>query len=60
MNTEVASPCIKVCVVDDRGICRGCLRTLEEIAAWSRLGDAERREVLVRIAARRTAVAPPP
>ncbi len=27
------------------GLCEGCLRTLEEIGAWSRLGDEAKREV---------------
>lgn len=38
----VLSPCIGVCEVDACGLCRGCHRTLAEIAAWSSLGDAER------------------
>ena len=32
-----ASPCINVCQMDPRtGLCRGCWRTLDEIAGWSR------------------------
>lgn len=27
------------------GFCEGCLRTLAEIAAWSRMDDAEKRRV---------------
>ena len=35
------SPCIDVCRMDARsGWCEGCLRTLDEIAAWSTLDDA--------------------
>jgi predicted Fe-S protein YdhL (DUF1289 family) len=31
----IASPCVGVCTVDRaRGICIGCLRTLQEIGAW--------------------------
>ncbi len=45
---EVESPCIKVCVVHPESrLCTGCLRTLDEIAAWSRMTNAERREVIV-------------
>lgn len=30
----VASPCISVCKMDDaRGLCLGCMRTIDEIAA---------------------------
>ncbi len=39
----VASPCINVCRMDGaRGLCIGCMRTLDEIAAWSALPDAAR------------------
>jgi predicted Fe-S protein YdhL (DUF1289 family) len=39
------------------GLCEGCLRTLDEIAAWGTLGEAGRRDILARVAARREAVA---
>jgi predicted Fe-S protein YdhL (DUF1289 family) len=35
------------------GLCVGCLRTIDEIAAWSVLDDGARRDVLAAIAARR-------
>ncbi|CAH0445772.1 hypothetical protein LMG10661_01944 [Ralstonia syzygii subsp. syzygii] len=39
----VASPCINVCKMDGtRGLCIGCMRSIDEIAAWSTLPDAER------------------
>jgi predicted Fe-S protein YdhL (DUF1289 family) len=44
--TAVPSPCVNVCRMDERtGWCEGCLRTLDEIAAWSALSDADKREV---------------
>ncbi|MCC6196310.1 MAG: DUF1289 domain-containing protein [Burkholderiales bacterium] len=50
----VPSPCISVCRVDEAtGLCEGCLRTLDEIAAWSVLDDRERRAVWDAIAMRR-------
>lgn len=50
----VASPCISVCRIDDAsGLCVGCLRTLDEIAAWSALGDDARRDVWRAIGRRR-------
>lgn len=52
----VPSPCISVCAIDEAtGLCTGCLRTLDEIAAWSVLDDDARRAVWVRIGVRRTA-----
>ncbi|CAJ0814209.1 MULTISPECIES: DUF1289 domain-containing protein [Ralstonia] len=39
----VTSPCISVCKMDDaRGLCLGCMRTIDEIAAWSTMSDAAR------------------
>ena len=43
---DVPSPCISICRMDvDSGFCQGCLRTIDEIAAWSRMGDADKRSV---------------
>jgi len=52
----VASPCISVCRIDSStGLCVGCLRTLDEIAAWGALDDDARRVVLQAITVRRAA-----
>jgi predicted Fe-S protein YdhL (DUF1289 family) len=60
----VPSPCIGVCVLDPQsGLCAGCARTLDEIARWPALGDAERRALLDALASRRGGAdraAPPP
>lgn len=51
---SVASPCINVCRMDERsGLCVGCRRTLDEIAAWSRADDAQKRAILAAVARRR-------
>jgi predicted Fe-S protein YdhL (DUF1289 family) len=42
----VPSPCICVCTMDPAtGLCSGCWRTLDEIAAWSTMDDARKRAV---------------
>lgn len=46
---EVASPCVSVCRMGADGLCEGCLRSIDEIAGWSRQDDAARREVWARI-----------
>ena len=52
--TAVPSPCMSICRMDmDTGFCEGCLRTLDEIAAWGSLDDAARRVVWNAIARRR-------
>ena len=41
-----ASPCINICRMHEAsGLCEGCLRTLDEIAAWSTLDDEAKRAV---------------
>jgi predicted Fe-S protein YdhL (DUF1289 family) len=43
---DVPSPCTSICRIDpESGFCEGCLRTIDEIAAWSRMGDADKRGV---------------
>jgi hypothetical protein len=37
------------------GWCRGCYRSLHEIAGWQEFSAAEKRAVLARLAARRAA-----
>ncbi|HET7672183.1 MAG TPA: DUF1289 domain-containing protein [Burkholderiales bacterium] len=49
------SPCIKVCQMDPRhGLCLGCGRTLDEIARWATMKDAEREAILLRLHERKT------
>jgi hypothetical protein len=49
----VASPCTLVCRIDPAGLCEGCLRTLDEIAAWPTLDDRGRLAIWRAIAQRR-------
>ncbi|MDN3517000.1 DUF1289 domain-containing protein [Aquisalimonas lutea] len=44
------SPCVGLCQMDgERRHCLGCGRTLDEIASWSRMSVAQKREVLQRL-----------
>jgi predicted Fe-S protein YdhL (DUF1289 family) len=57
---EVASPCIQVCQMDPgTGLCRGCLRSLQEIADWLEMTPQEKRATLDRIERRRSGRRPP-
>jgi hypothetical protein len=48
------SPCINLCKMDPTsGLCAGCFRSLDEIAAWSGLDDRRRKAILTAVAARR-------
>ncbi|WP_088282764.1 DUF1289 domain-containing protein [Ideonella sp. A 288] len=45
--TAVESPCVNRCRMDaGTGWCEGCLRTIDEIVAWGRLGDEGRRRII--------------
>lgn len=44
---EVESPCVNICVVHPEArICTGCLRSIEEIGAWSQMSAEARRQVM--------------
>lgn len=42
----VPSPCRGICQSDDRGYCRGCMRSRDERFNWMRFSDAQKRDVL--------------
>ena len=51
----VLSPCIGVCNLDAKGLCEGCHRTANEIAAWSTLSDAARLGLMLHVLPKREA-----
>ena len=48
-QAEVPSPCISVCRMSTSGatdgLCEGCFRTRDEIAAWSSASDGDKRRI---------------
>jgi uncharacterized protein len=50
---ELASPCISVCLLDDKDICLGCFRSAEEITDWFMASPEEKRAILERARDRR-------
>ncbi|MCB1334038.1 MAG: DUF1289 domain-containing protein [Roseivivax sp.] len=50
---EIESPCIKICVVHPEArLCTGCLRSIDEITAWSRLSPEARRSIMAELPSR--------
>ncbi|NKC14403.1 MAG: DUF1289 domain-containing protein [Gammaproteobacteria bacterium] len=46
-ESAVPSPCINVCTLHaGDGLCTGCCRHIDEIAAWGMMSDADKRAVL--------------
>ena len=57
---DVPSPCVSVCRMNaDRSFCEGCFRSIDEIRAWSRSDDAQKRTVWARLPERMDATTPP-
>jgi len=51
--SQAVSPCIGVCRIHPQtGLCEGCLRSREEIAAWPGLQDDQRRQLMLLLAQR--------
>ncbi len=54
----VETPCVKTCTLDARsGLCLGCGRTIDEIAQWTNLSEAERKRVMAELPQRLAATA---
>ncbi|MFZ4062475.1 MAG: DUF1289 domain-containing protein [Polynucleobacter sp.] len=52
--TTVPSPCINWCEMNpENGYCRGCFRTLSEIASWSEFSNTEKLNVCAQLEARK-------
>jgi len=42
----VPSPCIRKCGLDEREICRGCFRSIDEIIGWESMNSEQRQQTL--------------
>ncbi len=61
MNTHPPSPCNLVCTLDAAtGLCMGCYRNMDEIAAWPDFSAAQKMAVLEALASRRAFAAAGP
>lgn len=43
---DIPSPCRGICQADERGYCRGCLRSREERFGWMQMNDVQKKDVL--------------
>lgn len=55
LDYSVPSPCIAICEFNDQGLCKGCLRSGDEIRDWIIMSREQKLEVLDLIAERRLA-----
>lgn len=50
---EIASPCVKICVVHpETRLCTGCNRSIEEIANWSKMTPETRDQIMAELPSR--------
>lgn len=42
----IPNPCQSICEVNERGYCKGCLRSREERFNWMNMSDVQKRKVL--------------
>ena len=50
--TQVGSPCLKICTLED-DMCIGCFRTQDEIREWIIYTDEQKRVVLEKLEERK-------
>lgn len=49
----IESPCVKTCLIHPQArLCIGCLRTMDEIAGWTRMTPEERRTIMAALPSR--------
>ncbi len=52
-RAEIESPCIKICVIHPATrLCTGCLRSIDEIGAWSRMTPDMRSAIMAELTER--------
>jgi predicted Fe-S protein YdhL (DUF1289 family) len=47
-DQEPQSPCISVCLLDDKDICTGCFRSADDITDWFMATADQKRDMLRR------------
>ena len=53
-RAEIESPCIKICVIEPTSrLCTGCLRSIDEISAWSRMTPEARQAIMAELPGRK-------
>ncbi len=50
--SQIRSPCIRNCCLDQRDICLGCFRSIEEIKQWNGSSEQQQRQILAHAKAR--------
>jgi predicted Fe-S protein YdhL (DUF1289 family) len=51
--STVESPCVRNCCLDDKDMCLGCFRMLDEILIWGTASSQQQLDIVKAIAARK-------
>ena len=52
----IPSPCIGVCEANEKGYCKGCLRSREERLYWQQMTDDQKHQVMRLLHMRKTKI----
>jgi len=47
------SPCVRQCCLDGNDVCLGCFRSIQEICAWAKASEENRKAILANAEQRR-------
>ncbi|WP_074497912.1 MULTISPECIES: DUF1289 domain-containing protein [Thalassotalea] len=48
IDSKTLSPCIRNCCLDNKDVCIGCGRHVDEIVGWRNFSDAQKYQILDR------------
>ena len=46
LKTNIESPCIRQCNLDEQGVCLGCFRSMDEVTGWAYASEAKKTAIL--------------
>ena len=55
IKRTIPSPCVRNCCLNEKDVCLGCFRHLDEITRWTEADDVERCLILEKATARKVA-----
>ncbi|WP_268820404.1 DUF1289 domain-containing protein [Paraglaciecola algarum] len=44
--SQIVSPCVSNCCLDDKDMCLGCFRMMDDILVWAQSDDNQRKKIL--------------
>ncbi len=45
--SNILTPCVRNCCLDEHDVCLGCCRTLDEILAWRKMTVEEKTDIML-------------